>query len=376
MNPDELPLLELFNRLREHGLPLGIEEYKALLRALRAGFGIGGRQALEQLCCTVWTKSDDEARLFHRVFEQMLAQPVAAPREPLPVESTELAAATPPDSMPHTTPPETPRPASAPFTTPMPPRLGLEIDEPVQVVQAIRRHAHDDLDMVRPRYSLVTEYFPVTRRQMKQSWRHLRRPVREGPAEELDVLATVEKVGRDGILLELVLVPRRSNRAELVLLIDQDGSMVPFDGLSRQLVETAQRGGRLRRAGVYYFHDYPDRYLCRDPARLNAQPIANALEEMGKHAAVLIISDAGAARGHLDLERTERTKEFLQQLRQQVHHYAWLNPMPHYRWSGTTAGEIAHMVPMFEMSRHGLDSVISALQGRYVYWEKKYPWML
>lgn len=376
MNPDELPLLELFNRLREHGLPLGIEEYKALLRALRAGFGVGSRQMLEQLCRTMWTKSDEEARLFHRLFEQMLAQPVAAPREPLPIESVEPLTARPPESMPYAPPPEVPHLALAPSTTPMLPPLGLEIDEPAQVVQAIRRHAHDDLDLVRPRPSLVTEYFPVTRRQMKQSWRHLRRPVREGPAVELDVAATVEKVGRDGVLLAPVLVPRRSNRAELVLLIDQDGSMVPFHGLSRQLVETALRGGRLRRAGVHYFHDYPDHYLYRDPARLKAEPLANALEEMGKQAAVLIISDAGAARGHLDLERTERTKEFLQQLRQQVRHYAWLNPMPHFRWSGTTAGEIARLVPMFEMSRRGLDATIAALRGRYVYWEKVCPWVM
>lgn len=47
MNPDELPLLDLFNRLREHGLSLGVEEYISLLRTLRAGFGIEDRRALE-----------------------------------------------------------------------------------------------------------------------------------------------------------------------------------------------------------------------------------------------------------------------------------------------------------------------------------------
>jgi len=250
------------------------------------------------------------------------------------------------------------------------------MDEPAQVVQAVRRSARDDLEIGRPRFSLLTEYFPVTRRQMKQSWRHLRRPVREGPPEELDVIATIEKIGREGILLEPVMVPRRSNRAELALLIDQDGSMVPFHGLSRQLAETARRGGRLGGAGVYYFHDYPDGYLYRDPARLEAQPIPEALASIAERAVVLIVSDAGAARGNLDSERVERTRTFIQQLKQSVRRYAWLNPMPNTRWPGTTAGKIARFVPMFETSRRGLDAAISVLRGHYVYWEKMYPWMM
>lgn len=377
MNPDELPLLDLFNRLRrEHSLPLGVEEYMAVLRALRAGFGVGDRRALEQLCCTVWVKSEEEARLFHRLFEQMLAQPVVRPREPSPPEPPQPAPETPAAPSLEAPAPEAARPAPSSPAQRTAPSLRLEMDEPAQVVQAVRRSARDDLEIGRPRFSLLTEYFPVTRRQMKQSWRHLRRPVREGPPEELDVIATIEKIGREGILLEPVMVPRRSNRAELALLIDQDGSMVPFHALSRQLAETARRGGRLGQAGVCYFHDYPDSYLYRDPARLEAQPIPEALAAIGERAAVLIVSDAGAARGNFDPERLERTRAFVQQLKQFVRRYAWLNPMPNDRWPGTTAGEIARLAPMFEMSRRGLDAAISALQGRYVYWEKMYPWMM
>lgn len=376
MNPDELPLLELFSRLREHGLPLGVEEYMTVLRALRAGFGVGDRRALEQLCCTVWVKSEEEARLFHRLFEQMLRQPVAPPREPSLPEPLQPPPETPAAPSPEAWDTEVAQPIPLPPAQRTPPSLRLDMDEPAQIVQAVRRSTRDDLEIGRPRFSLLTEYFPVTRRQMKQSWRHLRRPVREGPPEELDVIATIEKIGREGILLEPVMVPRRSNRAELVLLIDQDGSMVPFHALSRQLAETARRGGRLGQAGVYYFHDYPEGYLYRDPARLEAQPIPDALAAIGERATVLIVSDAGAARGNFDPERLEQTRAFVQQLKQSVRRYAWLNPMPNNRWPGTTAGEIARLVPMFEMSRRGLDAAVSALQGRYVYWEKMYPWMM
>jgi uncharacterized protein len=377
MNPDELPLLELFNRLREQGLPLGVDEYMLALRALQAGFGTPGRQDLEQLCCTLWIKSDDEARLFRRLFEQLLPQPVLPRREPAlpePSQPSPEPPIVPPSQLPPTksTRPDSDKPA----TSIMPSPIALYMDEPAQVVQAVRRSARAGWEIVRPRFSLRTEYFPVTRRQMKQSWRHLRRLVREGPSEELDVAATAEKIGREGILLEPVFISLRSNQAEIALLIDQDGSMVPFHELSRQLVETARRGGRLRQAGVYYFHDYPKDYLYRDPARLQALPISKAFKTIGERTAVLVVSDAGAARGNLDKERVKRTQEFTQQLRQSVRYYAWLNPMPNSRWPGTTAGEIARLMPMFEMSRGGLDAAISTLQGRYVYWEKMYPWMM
>ena len=241
----------------------------------------------------------------------------------------------------------------------------------MQVVQAVRRSGRDR-DFRRPRYSLLTEYFPVTKREMKQTWRYRRRPVREGAPLELDVEATVEKMGRAGILLEPVLVPRRVNRTDLVLLIDTEGSMVPFHGLSRQLVETAQRGGRLRQTRVYYFHDYPDKYLYRHPALLKAQPISEVFEEIGERAVVLTIGDGGAARGYFDEDRVDYTEKFIEQLQQSVRYFAWLNPMPSDDWQDNTAGEIARFVPMFEMSREGMNGAINALRGRYVAGEKMY----
>ncbi len=136
------------------------------------------------------------------------------------------------------------------------PAVTLE-EEPVQIVKALRNQAKDS-SLIRPRYSLLNDYFPVTKRQMKQSWCYLRRLVREGVPTELDVEATVAKTVRQGILLEPVLIPPRVNRTNLFLLIDREGSMVPFHGLSRQLLDTAIRGGRLRQTRVFYFHDYVD----------------------------------------------------------------------------------------------------------------------
>jgi len=377
MISDGLPLLYIFNQLRQRGFPLGVDDYMTVLRSLQAGFGLADRGELVQLCCMLWAKSVDDCRLIQGLFRQFWPQylPDRTSMPDRPGDS--LARETEP--VPEKTPasPES-QPSETEWGEISPPKLKISFsptleEEPVQVVQAVRRRGGYSGDFRRPRYSLLTEYFPVTKREMKQTWRYLRRPVREGALLELDVEATVEKMGRAGILLEPVLVPRRVNRTDLVLLIDSEGSMVPFHGLSRQLVETARRGGRLRQTRVYYFHDYPDKYLYRHPALLNAQPIAEVFEEIGERAVVLIISDGGAARGYFDAERVEYTSDFIEQLQQSVRYLAWLNPMPSDDWQDNTAGEIAQFVPMFEMSRDGMNGAINAMRGgRDVAGEKMY----
>lgn len=378
MEQGTLPLRDLFYRLRDHGLPLGMAEYMAVLQALQAGVGLSSQNALRQLCMVLWVKSDEEKLLFNRLFDEMLVQAASTaidkPKAPIPTRDAkspvkeDLA-------KPTTSNPQMEQPRQASSANRPSQELSLQTSEPSEIVQAIQR-GQRNLTLSRPKYNLAGDYFPVTRRQMKQSWRYLRRPVREGPPVELDIDATVEKISQEGLFREPVLLPRRLNKAEIVLLVDQDGSMVPFHALTRQLIETVRRGGLLQQSPIYYFHDYPEGYLYLESTRLQARPISNILMNFNTYTTVLVISDAGAARGGLDIERVKQTGAFLQKLSQRVRRIAWINPLPNLRWANTTAGELARLVPMFDMSRRGMDDAINTLRGRYVYGEKLYPWMI
>ena len=74
---DEIPLLDLFTRLKDAGLPLGVGEYQLALQALQAGFGLTDRESLARLCRTLWIKSSDEARIFEYHFEQFFPSPAS-----------------------------------------------------------------------------------------------------------------------------------------------------------------------------------------------------------------------------------------------------------------------------------------------------------
>jgi uncharacterized protein with von Willebrand factor type A (vWA) domain len=95
----------------------------------------------------------------------------------------------------------------------------------------------------------------------------------------------------------------------------------------------------------------------------NALPLEAVLDEQAKGNSVLIISDAGAARGYYDRRRVAETKAFLKTLSAYTYLYTWLNPMPQNRWRATTAADIADIVPMFPFNREGLNDAVSILRG-------------
>jgi uncharacterized protein len=478
VDTNDLPLLELFTKLREAGLPLGIDEYHSVLQALQAGFGISDKTALKRLCQSLWVKSAEEKRLFEYHFEKTITSgsvclntsKVKSAEEkrlfeyPFEKTITSGSVCLNTSNLPkvgdlqrhqhkakrsttsqiaryvflwlffilgilvalyaeisknwHPTKVALPKPTTVTpdfyktliigflllilvviagyvifrliiklntqrrtINNSSPPQqikkrsastgsseMTPKVEDEIQVATSVRQAARRKAEITQKHFNDTNEYFPVTRRQMKQSWRYLRRLVREGVPTELDVEATVNQIGRQGLLLKPVLVPRRVNRTELLLLIDQDGSMVPFHALSNRLAETALRGGRLGEADIYYFHNCPIEYLYQDPNHQMAELIGDILDCLRSGSAtVLIFSDAGAARGGFSRERIELTAAFLDKLKQRVRYIAWLNPMPRSRWLGTTSGEIARLVPMFEFSRRGLDRAIGVLRGQAKY---------
>jgi uncharacterized protein with von Willebrand factor type A (vWA) domain len=247
------------------------------------------------------------------------------------------------------------------FTNVLSPEVIQTIANEIQTTQSSRQD-----NPLSELFPLIVNDLPVTLRQMKQGWRYLRQFSREGAPTELDLEATIQQVSQQGILLSPVLVPRRTNRIELLLLIDRDGSMVPFHHFAQELADTAFRGGRFSRVRVRYFHNCPDESLYRDPYHLEAEPIDDCLLNLPKARTVcLIFSDAGAARGGLNSRRRRLTKFFLKELGQHVRYIAWLNPVPRQRWETTTAEDIATLVPMFEVNRQEFYRAIDVLRGRY-----------
>lgn len=372
-------LRTLFVQLRQRRFPLGMDDYESLRLALRAGFGLESRAELCDLCCAMWAKSSEEQATVKALFDQLA--PPEWQRDVLRrrgVESAGTVAEWTADNDQQDSVAAASHDSSAPTTSRN---------------DALPEIPDDGAEASGSTFIFVPQ-FPLTYREVAQAWRRLRRPLRSGPPIELDIAATVARRCRTGIASAAVLVPRRRNVSRLLLLVDRHGSMTPFHWFVDHVCAAIIGAGNLGEVATFYFHDTPTRgadrrvldgqseqlfprldgalsqiaphadgFLFQDPALLLPQPTANVLRAYATGAAVVIISDGGAARRHYDIHRLLDTVAFLKALRLSTASYVWLNPLPRRYWRNTTATQIARYIPMFPLDRDGMHGAINVLRG-------------
>ena len=195
---------------------------------------------------------------------------------------------------------------------------------------------------------------PLGRLSMAYAWHTLRQLRPEGPRTELDLEATIDRVAVERHYTGPVYKRRLCHRARLLLLIDRRGSMGPFHHLTSDLVETASEARAFDRLDVRYFHNLFTDYIYRDPLLNRWQAVDDLLGGIDARTMILIVSDAGAARGHFNPDRIIATIKLIVHLRKFGRETVWLNPMPSNRWEETSAEAISYAIPMFPLDRHGI----------------------
>jgi hypothetical protein len=385
-------LWTLFKQLRDWQFVLAPADYNALHQAVNAGFGWESLNALRNLCCALWAKSRQEQEILIKLFDDLVAE--------LELEDWQL-------------PKETQAPILPESPTPLPTKPTLEAtptlapkQEPVTAPPVVESHKRFP-DIPAPstevfkRAFILTPQFMINYREMAQAWRRLRKPVRQGAKIELDIEATIAQRCRQGVVAPIVLVPRQRNAARVLLLIDRQGSMTPFHRASDELCNALRQSANLEDVSLFYFHNVPaegadetilaplseqlfptmDTVLAKieplmtgnvykDAELLEASPLADVLHKYAAHAAVVLLSDAGAARKQYNTLRLLDTVAFLKALRIYTSTVIWLNPLPAREgkpddyWANTTAAQIARHVPMFPLNRWGLHQAVNVLRGQ------------
>ena len=348
-------LLEIFEELRRQRVPLGMPDYIVALEAIYELTNSEDLENIKSLCRLIWAKSNADQLLFDETFDIEVSKELQAV-EQKEQQNTFSSGAKP--SFPS-------RPNTASLKQPSFEKRA-QLKQPIVVPKAhpriISTTKSRNLHYKRTiKYHLIPRP-PMDKRDMVGIWRKLRRLQREGLSEDLDIQATIDSLSQTGFLLKPVLQYHRRNQAKLVVLIDQGGSMEPFTLFIDALLDSILRSGSLRQTDIFYFHDTPEGYLYKYPSLLGARQLDSVLAEF-QNASVLIVGDAGAARGHYDSTRFEVTREFLQTLSQYTYLYGWLNPVPKARWISTTAWYVAQILPMFQLDWEGLNDIVNVLRG-------------
>ncbi|MFM7449839.1 MAG: hypothetical protein ACKO24_14745 [Leptolyngbyaceae cyanobacterium] len=337
----EFPFLDLFQALQQAGMKLSLEQYDLLRQALGQGFGLENWEGkdwddLRQTCRVLWVKPhlNYDAQVFEDAFNryvQKKQQEIRAQKrsqQPLPP-------AIPPPQPPARQLPRVP-PRKMPLSQPPP--------EQQQVPIAVKTGLPSLPEVDETGLHLTPTDLPLSTRTVLDSWRFLRRPLRESTRYELDLEATIDRISREGYFSDVALRPLLSKRAELIVLVDDSNVMLPFRPALQPLV-AAIAARQLTPATLYRFTTYPEDYLYNWQAPTKAIPLDPVLSRLHpRRSIVMIWGDAGATQTTTLADHRRGLITFLTRLTPCLRSIIWLNPLPPHRWPGTLAQEIAHLL--------------------------------
>lgn len=362
-------LLDLFQELRKAGMALTLEQYELLQFAVEKGYGLGGWEDLKRVCRLLWVKpcANYDINIFNRAFDRYLQQHRA--KTPVETESK------PPEKTFDKETPSLEKPLSN--LPQIPPRnfekpLPQQPDK-VETATAIKGSSpFQQFKFQQSNLVLNPKDFPINLQDVQRIWRLLKKPVRIGWEDELDIEATVERIEREGILANVEMRPRMTRRAELLLLIDDNSAMIPFFQAFEPFIQ-AIKEARITPARIYRFTSYPDEYLYDWERPTLAHPLINILPKLHRNRTItIILSDAGAATITDNQNRIEGILKFLIALSPCVRQLIWLNPLPPQRWEYTSAWGI-HGILNGKMLTYELASLQTAAkenpQGDMKIWQ-------
>jgi hypothetical protein len=376
----QLPLYELFlkvqklDRLCGHST-VDTASYFLLFEILSKGYMLVDKESITLLCEKLWLKPYHEG-------SSILNRDIL--REEVELALKALAASAEKSDTPPVPPsPGTPTSPTGsknretvginPNTPAGPTELAPEWtagDLSVSVVEGDGRDRTAELNEARlashlagKRFLVKGVYLPVNPRNIEQSIRSYRHKLVGHGRQEIDLDATIRSISRLGYFNEWQLTETTYFNISWTVLIDNSPSMAAFSFYSEAIAKSITKGNTGRQARLFYFNNFPEGHLYNDPRMASSTSFGGFAD--GPRRNILIISDAGAARGNFNDQRIKFTLKFLRSL--EKHRIAWINPMPRARWMDTSAELIAFHTDMFDIgegSRDNLGNIVRLFKSK------------
>ena len=171
-------------------------------------------------------------------------------------------------------------------------------------------------------------------RNIKIALKRLRRWVREGADEELDLSGTIRATAEHGYL-DVRTRPERRNAVKLLMFFDVGGSMDDHVKTVEELFSAAR--AEFRRMDYFYFHNCPYEGLWKDNRRrrVDVTPTLDLLHTYGSDYLAIFVGDASMspyeithAGGSVEHWNKEAGSAWMQRLTGHFRKSVWLNPVP------------------------------------------------
>ncbi len=219
-------------------------------------------------------------------------------------------------------------------------------------------------------YSLTA---PLTRSQIGEALKRLRRMVPSGPRDVVNVTKTIDRTMENAGEIEIVFDRRLTDKLKVLLLIDNGGwSMEPYVDTVQTLFHYAH--AQFRELSIRYFHNTINDRVWIDPQRKNRPETVETLLRRDPETRLIFVGDASMAPEELlalnggiaiEFRQAQPSIERLKQLAKTFRHTAWLNPLSVSLWdTSVTVSQIRQIFPMFPLNLAGLEKSVLHLKAR------------
>lgn len=220
-------------------------------------------------------------------------------------------------------------------------------------------------------YKNLDDSLVIGTRNIKMALRRLRKFVRQSNNLELDMPNTIKSTAKNGGILDINMVPEKTNAVKVLIFFDVGGSMDPYVRLCEELFSAIKT--ELKNLEYFYFHNCIYETVWKDNKRRTQEryPMQELINKFSSDYKVIIVGDATMAPyeitnsgGSIEHWNEEPGIVWLKKLSDHFEKIAWLNPVPDDHWDYTSSVCIirdAFDQRMYTLTLKGLETAMTDL---------------
>ncbi len=208
-------------------------------------------------------------------------------------------------------------------------------------------------------------------RNIKIALRRLRKFVRESRDDEFDLDGTIKSTAKNAGLLDIKMIPEKTNSVKVLVLFDVGGSMDPHVKVCEELFSACKT--EFKTLEYFYFHNFIYETVWKDNNRRHNERI-ETIELIQKYSSdykIIFVGDASMAPyeisnagGSIEHWNEESGSTWMRKLFNNYERLIWLNPIPEDHWDYSASIDLSRSLidgQMYPLTLKGLEDGMSFL---------------
>ena len=208
-------------------------------------------------------------------------------------------------------------------------------------------------------------------RNIKIALRRLRKFVRESRDDEFDLDGTIKSTAKNAGLLDIKMIPEKTNSVKVLVLFDVGGSMDPHVKVCEELFSACKT--EFKTLEYFYFHNFIYETVWKDNNRRHNERI-ETIELIQKYSSdykIIFVGDASMAPyeisnagGSIEHWNEESGSAWMRKLFNNYERLIWLNPIPEDHWDYSASIDLSRSLidgQMYPLTLKGLEDGMSFL---------------